>query len=224
LGPEATFSIGEVAVMAGLTPHTIRAWERRHQVVSPGRTPSNHRRYTTEDLQTLIGVRQAVTARRLSLRLATMEQDGGTLPDVLRPPAEHEPATPDAYAPDDWRSAADVLPNLILVLDTRGRIVDANIAVARATGIVRSGLRGRHFADMVDPYDRAKAVKVYRAPFEERRGWALNLSAEKLIGLFAFDCRLVASGAQPLIVAVGHDLSRAPGEGPGHRRQVWSAF
>jgi PAS domain-containing protein len=206
----ATFSIGEVAAMVGMSPHTIRAWERRYRVVSPGRTQSNQRRYTSEDLETLIRVKQAVTARPLSLRLAAVEQADGIVPEALVSQPEVDEPPPSDYEPDLWRLAADVLPNLMLLLDTRGRIVDTNIAVVRATGILRSRLRGFRFAEMVDPHDRARAVKVYRSPGPERRGWALNLKAAKLVGFFAFDFQTVALGAHRLIVAVGHRLNDNP--------------
>jgi PAS domain-containing protein len=199
--------------MAGMSPHTIRAWERRYRVVSPRRTRSNQRRYTSEDVETLIRVKQAVTARRLSLRLAAVEQEDGIVPRALVSQAEVEVPPLSDYEPDLWRLAADVLPNLMLLLDARGRIVDTNIAVVRATGMLRSRLCGVRFAEMVDPHDRARAVEVYRSPRPERRGWALNLRAAKLVGFFAFDFQPVGLGAHRLIAAVGHQL----GEGPAPR-------
>lgn len=202
-----TFSIREVAAMVGIAAHTIRAWERRYGVVSPQRTGGNQRRYSSEDVQSLIRIKQSVTARGLSLRLAAFEQNQGSLRDTVPEPAAAAPPNGDGYHPDHWRLAADVLPHLIVVIDMRGRLVDANIAVARAADALRSQLRGRRFADMVDPHDRAKAARLYLAPVEERRGWALNLRLARLAGLYAFDCRLVQSDAEPLLVAVGREAA-----------------
>ncbi|MHC4380210.1 MAG: MerR family transcriptional regulator [Planctomycetota bacterium] len=39
------YSIGEVSSLTGLSPHTIRVWERRYGVPVPHRLPSGHRRY-----------------------------------------------------------------------------------------------------------------------------------------------------------------------------------
>ena len=197
--------------MVGVAAHTIRAWERRYDVVSPQRTSGNQRRYTSEDVQSLIHVKHAVTARGLSLRLAALEQNGGSLLDPTPAAAEAQAPEPGAYQPDAWRSAADVLPHLILILDLRGRVIDANIAVARAVDTVRSRLRGVCLADLVDPPDQAQAPVGWSPPAEERRGWELNLRMRKLVGLFAFDCRLVRSGVERVIVAVGREVGdRSP--------------
>lgn len=219
--PSVRFSIREVATMVGMAPHTIRAWERRYDVVTPWRTSGNQRRYSTEDVEALVRVKQAVTARGLSLRLAAFEQSNGSLRDSF--PAAAEIRSPDGggYEPDHWRSAADVLPHLILILDLEGRVVDVNIAVARAVGTVRSQLRGLLFADLVDAHDRAKALRLYRSPVEERRGWALNLRIAKLVGLFVFDCRLVGFGGEHLIVAVGRSV---PSEDGGLRQRATSTI
>lgn len=206
----ATFSIREVAAMVGIAAHTIRAWERRYGVVVPERTAGNQRRYSSEDVQALIRIKQSVTARGLSLRLAAFEQNEGSLRDAVPEPADVAPANCDGYHPDHWRLAADVLPHLILVMDLHGRVVDANVAMARAANTVRSQLRGVSFADMVDPHDRAKAARLYLSPVEQRRNWALNLRLPKLTGLYAFDCRLVPTEGPPLLVAVASPTQPSP--------------
>jgi len=54
-GPElrATFSLGAVARLTGLSPHVLRAWERRYEAVSPLRTPGGTRRYRESDVSRL---------------------------------------------------------------------------------------------------------------------------------------------------------------------------
>ena len=193
--------------MSGLSPHTIRAWERRYQVVSPPRTGSNQRQYATDDLARLISFKQSVVGLRLTRRLAALQQQRGSLPEALLHPAETGPGLDCGYQPDDWRSAADVLSELMFVLDASGWVVDANIAVARGADLVRGWLRGRRFADLVDPHDQAKAERIYRAPLVERRGWALNLRAGKLLGLYVFDCRPVTMVTGCLVVAVGREVT-----------------
>jgi DNA-binding transcriptional MerR regulator len=204
------FGISEIAAMSGLSAHTIRAWERRYQVVSPHRTRTNQRRYATDDLERLVRFKQSVVGLRLSRRLAALQQERGPLSDALLSSARAQPAEDCAYEPDDWRSAADLRPELIFVLDASGSVVDANIAVARATDLVRGRLKGLHFADVVDPQDRAKAEKIYRTPAAGRRDWALNLRGKKLVGLYIFDCRQVTRETGCLVVAVGRDARAEP--------------
>ncbi len=205
-----TFSIGEVAEMVGVSAHVIRAWERRYNAVRPVRTPSNQRRYTPEDVESLIRMKDAARVDGLSLRLAAVEQETGHLAGVLSLSMAASVDETSAYEPDAWRAVADLLPQLILVIDSRGRIVDANMAVARAADMVRSRLQGVSFVDMVDPYDREKAVTVYRSPALERRGWDLNLRMRRLARLHSFDCWSVTSRGQRLTILVGRDVSAPP--------------
>lgn len=51
--PKTGCSIGTVARVTGLTEHTIRAWERRHAVVTPVRSAGGTRRYREADLDKL---------------------------------------------------------------------------------------------------------------------------------------------------------------------------
>lgn len=48
------FQIGEAASYLGVTPQTLRAWERKG-ILSPLRTPTNYRVYTKAQLDELIG-------------------------------------------------------------------------------------------------------------------------------------------------------------------------
>ncbi|MDQ6885356.1 MAG: MerR family transcriptional regulator, partial [Candidatus Dormibacteraeota bacterium] len=59
----AAFSVGEVGSMTGLSTHTIRAWERRHDALQPKRSKTGHRQYTTDDVEFLIRVKQLTRAR-----------------------------------------------------------------------------------------------------------------------------------------------------------------
>jgi DNA-binding transcriptional MerR regulator len=205
----ADFPISEVAAMVGLSPDTIRAWERRYGLLSPIRARNNRRRYTLEDVQALIRVKGAASVSSLSLRLAAVELEQGDLADLLLPSAAAPGSEQDGYEPDVWRSAVDLLPQLVLVVDDRGQIADVNMALARATGMLRSQLRQLRFVDIVDPYDQAKAVKTYRSVAAERRYWELNLEIGRLVGLYSFDCWAVRFRGQRLFLLVGNELGRA---------------
>lgn len=58
----ASYSIRAVAEKSGISVHTIRAWERRYQVLNPSRTESNRRTYSEQDVARLQGLRRAVEA------------------------------------------------------------------------------------------------------------------------------------------------------------------
>lgn len=44
------YPIRTVATLTGVNPITLRAWERRHGLIRPVRTPKGHRLYTREDI------------------------------------------------------------------------------------------------------------------------------------------------------------------------------
>ena len=52
-GVAALFPIRVVARLTGINPVTIRAWERRYQLVRPERTPGGHRLYSRADVELL---------------------------------------------------------------------------------------------------------------------------------------------------------------------------
>ncbi|HEV1997595.1 MAG TPA: MerR family transcriptional regulator [Candidatus Dormibacteraeota bacterium] len=184
-----TFSIGEVASMVGLTAHTIRAWERRFAAVNPARSDFGQRRYSIEDVETLKRVKDLASSRGMPLRVAVAEALG-ELPEPagLGFDVPLGDATVGARDDSPWRVVADLDPRLLLILDGRGQVFDANIAFAHFAGLLRFELAGRKFSEMVDPYDRAKAVAIYRGTPERRTDWELNLRAGAATGLYSFDC------------------------------------
>lgn len=52
------YRIGDVAKLLGMSTHALRAWERRHNVVSPKRTPKGERLYSSTELERLTVVKQ----------------------------------------------------------------------------------------------------------------------------------------------------------------------
>jgi PAS domain-containing protein len=217
---QAEYTIGEVAAMIGFSPHTIRAWERRHKILKPHRTPSNQRRYSVEDIDLLREVINGVVVRGLTLKVAVRAAHGS----VTVPSADDGPATatrPEAAlvlgGPADadvpWRAVADFLPELIAVLDEDGGVVDANVALASAAGRLREQLRGVRFVDFADPYDRAKAVTAFRPPLVRRKGWELNLRLPSGAGgLYSFDCLPIRFGERPLLIVMGRAVPALPGD------------
>ena len=49
----ALYPIREVARLTGVNPITLRAWERRYNLIEPVRTESGHRLYTQEHIDFL---------------------------------------------------------------------------------------------------------------------------------------------------------------------------
>lgn len=62
--PLTKHSIGVAVRRTGLKPDVIRAWEKRYGAIEPGRTPTNRRFYTDEELDRLILLRQATLGGR----------------------------------------------------------------------------------------------------------------------------------------------------------------
>lgn len=208
----ADYTIGEVAAMIGFSPHTIRAWERRHKLLKPFRTASGQRRYTSEDIELLREVINGVVVRGLTLKVAVRAARGDVSVHAGdRASANGHAEAPLAFVgpavgeelPAPWRAVADFLPMLIAILDEHGAILDANVRLASATGCVREQLQGRRLLDFVDPYDRAKAVTAFRPPFQRRRGWELNLRLPGGEAIYAFDCLPIRSGARQLLIVIG---------------------
>jgi PAS domain-containing protein len=192
-GDGADFSIGEVATLVGVSPHTIRAWERRQKVVAPRRTPSKQRRYTAEEVEVLRRMRRDTAMR------------GPAVTTAVRRPASPGVEGVPAVDPSLWRGLADLLPDLVLVLEG-GSILDTNVAVARLTGTLRERLRGRRFLDIVEPFDRAKAVIASLSPLRQCRASELNLRAAKGTSRYSFDCHPVWEEGRELLVMIGRPL------------------
>lgn len=187
--------------MVGLSAHTIRAWERRHGAVRPGRTASNRRLYTMEDVEFLVRVKRLARARGLSLNLAVQEARGAVpVADDDLQPGKESPTAEGGI----WRQLADGRAEVMAMVDARGRVVDCNIAFARLVGRRRPEVVGGRFADSADAYDRAKAVRMYRQPLQPRTSWEVNMRvAGGGTQLFSFDCRPLREGGASLVGLVG---------------------
>lgn len=70
---ELTYPLRTAARLTGLSRELLRAWERRHRVVEPLRTPGGTRRYTAADIERLRLVKAAVDAGRRISEVAHLE-------------------------------------------------------------------------------------------------------------------------------------------------------
>ena len=205
-----TFSISEVAATLRVSPHAIRAWERRYKLPIPDRD-AGQRRYTAEDIQLLLRIRHAATIRGRSLKLAALEAQGLLMEvgaDVVSasPVAAIEAAGPVGQP---WRRVADAIPEMLLLINNQGTVVDCNIATARSRDIVRENLRGTQFTDMVVDYDRAKAVRLYRPKPSSRDGWEVRLRpSHGELTVLSFDSRVLAGKGGRLLGLRGQVIMR----------------
>jgi DNA-binding transcriptional MerR regulator len=200
---EATFfTIGEVAAMVGVSPHTIRAWERRHHVLTPERTASRQRRYTHEDVELLLQVKRAVSTRGLSLKIAVRAAQG-----TLNTPAEESASILQLPSSEpSWRSVIDVLPYLIAILGPDGAIVDANQGTARALGRTTQWLVGRSLLDFVEVADRSRASAAWQPPFGRRFDCRVSLRTLAGSEAYTFDCWPLAQAGEPRLAVIGRPL------------------
>lgn len=60
------FNVKAVAALIGISPHTLRAWERRYHAISPARNSSGRRSYTEQEIERL-KLLAALTARGHSI-------------------------------------------------------------------------------------------------------------------------------------------------------------
>jgi DNA-binding transcriptional MerR regulator/methylmalonyl-CoA mutase cobalamin-binding subunit len=110
-----------VARRTGLSPHVIRAWEKRYGAVTPTRTPTNRRVYTTEDIARLILLRRATLAGRSIGQVAGLPTD-----ELRKVVAEDElaqiqaPTTTSAVRPQPSNGTLDACLRAIEHLDSEG--------------------------------------------------------------------------------------------------------
>jgi DNA-binding transcriptional MerR regulator/methylmalonyl-CoA mutase cobalamin-binding subunit len=84
-------SIGDVAEATGISPDTIRVWERRYGRPVPVRLPSGHRRYTPDHVRWLRRVAEALSrGHRPSAAVRASERD---LEAMLAPDQEEQART-----------------------------------------------------------------------------------------------------------------------------------
>lgn len=109
---DAPYKMATISDLTGFSPAVLRAWERRHGLLEPGRGPGGHRLYTADDLRVLLRVKEILRSGRSIGELAKMgrasllaQPTGSAIraaaPDPVRIP------TPSAEAHDQlaqWRA------------------------------------------------------------------------------------------------------------------------
>lgn len=102
MNSDRTYSVSELAAVAGVAPSTIRSWESRYGFPAPSRTAGRHRRYTEADVAQVRALAQELRRGR-PVRKAI---------EALR--AEPEPdAVADAEVRDVLRGAMRIDPGRV---------------------------------------------------------------------------------------------------------------
>jgi methanogenic corrinoid protein MtbC1 len=109
------YTVKHVAALTGLSPDTVRMWERRYAVVRPTRSESGYRVYDDAAVQRLTAMRALVDGGCPPREAAARVTSGTTLGPL--------PVTPTAAAPSD-ASPLDAVP-VDGALVTAARTLDA---------------------------------------------------------------------------------------------------
>ena len=81
--------MGEASRIAQVPSHTLRYWESRVGLLKPARRSSGHRRYTREDLEMILRIKDLLHRRRMTVagaRRALIEGRRGPRPSEAAPP------------------------------------------------------------------------------------------------------------------------------------------
>jgi DNA-binding transcriptional MerR regulator/methylmalonyl-CoA mutase cobalamin-binding subunit len=105
-----SYRIKRVAHLTGINPATLRAWERRYNLIAPGRTHAGYRLYSDEDVAMLTRIKQ-------------LTDDGLTIGEAIaRVRRGSSPLHPDAAAPD-VDEVRTQLRDALLRFDRRGALL-----------------------------------------------------------------------------------------------------
>jgi len=87
--------IRSVAQITGVNPITLRAWERRYDLIRPTRTPAGHRLYSQQDIRTIQRIQELAESGMGMAQIATLiEQESRQAAQDPREAVPSEPASP----------------------------------------------------------------------------------------------------------------------------------
>lgn len=178
---EFQHTIQAVARRTGLSPHVIRVWEKRYAAVTPGRTKSNRRLYSDEQVARLSLLRRITqagqgigTVARLPLdRLRSLAEVGGLVGGGVADPASADRAGPlldrclAAVRALDAEPLERALTEAEVELGSQGMLQRVAAPLARAIGdLWREGAitaAHEHFASAVLRTWLAQSARSHRA-------------------------------------------------------------
>jgi PAS domain-containing protein len=224
MSDQVLFSIGEVASIVGLSPHTIRAWERRHGLLRPQRTSSGQRRYTTDDMALLLQVKHATARHGVSLKVAARSAQGElSVPAVELPPPStagavigREPVPDRGARGSIWRAGADLMAEMMVILDIDGSVSAANQAASEVFGVPPDQIVGRQFADLLGAIAaEADLETLLQRAYVQPTTFERLLQGPSTVGRWAFDCRPFTYEGRPRLAVFARETGRTDGPGRG---------
>lgn len=115
-----TYRIKRVAHLTGINPATLRAWERRYQLLTPRRSPAGYRLYTDDDVAVLarikrlidegLSIGEALERVRISSAPLAAHADAGLIEEVRREIADALFTMDRARAQGSWERLERVPP------------------------------------------------------------------------------------------------------------------
>lgn len=112
------YTIKTVVHVTGITPATLRAWERRYGVLVPGRSAGGYRLYSERDIATLLWLKHQVEAGvaiSRAVALLEMQHHAGEEPE-LSVRLDLPPGQPIAVAAREVRSTEAISESLLEAL------------------------------------------------------------------------------------------------------------
>jgi methanogenic corrinoid protein MtbC1 len=108
-----------VSRRTGLTPDVIRVWERRYGAVTPGRSATNRRLYSDEDLARLMLLRRATLAGRAIGNVAHLDSaELASLVEADEAAARNVPSSPRAAETASAQGRLDACMDAVRKVDT----------------------------------------------------------------------------------------------------------
>lgn len=104
---EGLLPIRTVAIMTGVNPVTMRAWERRYNLITPQRTPKGHRLYTQQDVNRINRI----------VELLNQGISVGHVKPLLDQPSGDTPASSTTDDLDTWKEHQDKMLGAIESFD-----------------------------------------------------------------------------------------------------------
>jgi PAS domain-containing protein len=132
-------------------------------------------RWGGKTLPLLVRVRRSVTKRRPSPAGAGAARGESAAGGV----GIHE---------GQWGDVVDLMPQVMMVVDGAGRVLQANAAALRILGHRFDSVTECRLLQFVAPSDRQKAAAAWQRPFARRLGWQVRLETTAARALFSFDC------------------------------------
>jgi len=190
----AEYSIKAVALATGLSVETLRAWERRYQIVEPKRNASGHRIYTGGDISRLRRLRETTDRGHPIGKIAHLTD------------AELNMLLADARADHPNGAAAQALAVRILAAIEKYDLDDCDQAVAMAFALLPVG---DVVSEVLSPVLREVGERWHRGEFSVGQERLISSSVRRQISGLLNTYNSTAKGATVVFATVAgepHEL------------------